>query len=101
MIKKAASGLASALFAVLICVSAATYEIQFDEPVGDQNWPSNYVAEAWSSVDEGKTWSLKYEGVATNRIVINATNSQEWFKVRFRVTVNGETIYSDWARKTN
>jgi hypothetical protein len=74
---------------------ALRWEFHYDEC----HTPTNIVFEVWSNTnlaDEKLTaWKLKSVTSATN-FPFNATNAEEFFKVRARDLDTGD--FSDWAR---
>lgn len=58
----------------------------------------NTTTEVWSSTNL-VTWSLRTNVAGTNRVTLPADKAAEFFKVRNRLQIGTNAIFSDWARK--
>lgn len=56
-----------------------------------------YTTEVWSSTNL-TTWTLR-TNTSTNFISFPADKSQEFFKIRNRLQIGTNVLFSDWARK--
>ena len=65
----------------------------------DKNEPDpNVTTEVWASTNL-TTWTLRTNVAGTNRVTLPRDKQAEFFKIRNRLQIGTNAIFSDWARK--
>lgn len=59
----------------------------------------NTTTEVWASTNL-TTWTLRTNVSGTNRVTLSRDKQAEFFKIRNKLQIGTNAVFSDWARKT-